>query len=260
MPFEYLLEVEPATRPDLDSVRRQIAVLAPVSDAFLIPDNHLGRATVSSLAVAHEVATIGGRSIACINARDRNLLGLQRDLLTAAAYDVAEILLVAGDTVLNQDTANLTVRRMYEEARSCQDSPLFAGKPPFRIGLTTRVGQPVASWKLGADFLLTQVSFSAEALSRWRQAIRFEGPVLAGVLVLASEAMATRLAGGDFGINVPGALMARLHDDKMAGIETALGMIDELEESRVTDGVHLIPGTRYRELAMQLVLRRTGSR
>src|SRR3712207_3701183 len=84
--FEILCEIEPPTTPDMSIVREQIAVLQPSCDAFLVPDSHLGRATVSSIAVAHEVAYLGGRSVACVNARDRNLLGLRRDLLTAASY------------------------------------------------------------------------------------------------------------------------------------------------------------------------------
>ena len=43
-------EVEPATQPDLMLVRHQIGVLSKVASAFLIPDNHIGRATVSSIA------------------------------------------------------------------------------------------------------------------------------------------------------------------------------------------------------------------
>ena len=52
---------------------------------------------MSSVVVADEVQAMGGRSIACINGRDRNLLGLRRDVLTAAAYGVSEFLLVYGD-------------------------------------------------------------------------------------------------------------------------------------------------------------------
>ena len=63
--FEVICEVEPATQPDLMHVRHQIGVLSRVATAFLIPDNHIGRATVSSIAVAHEVALMGGRAIAC---------------------------------------------------------------------------------------------------------------------------------------------------------------------------------------------------
>ena len=96
-PFEIVCEVEPPTRPDLVHVRHQIGVLGKVASAFLIPDNHIGRATVSSVAVAHEVERMGGRSIACLNARDRNLLGFRRDLLTAAAYGVDQFLFVYGD-------------------------------------------------------------------------------------------------------------------------------------------------------------------
>ena len=40
---------------------------------------------------------MGGRAIACLNARDRNALGFRRDLLTAAAYGVDDFLFVYGD-------------------------------------------------------------------------------------------------------------------------------------------------------------------
>ncbi|MDZ4267117.1 MAG: hypothetical protein U1D00_15720, partial [Mycobacterium sp.] len=46
--FEIICEIEPATRPDLTRVRHQIGVLSAVAAGFLIPDNHIGRATVSS--------------------------------------------------------------------------------------------------------------------------------------------------------------------------------------------------------------------
>jgi 5,10-methylenetetrahydrofolate reductase len=118
-PFELICEIEPPTRPDLKKVRHQIGVLSPVASAFLIPDNHIGRATVSSVAVAHEVEAMGGRSIACLNARDRNLLGFQRDLLTAAAYGVDQFLFVYGDKPQSGGrTSELTVRAMIDEGRS----------------------------------------------------------------------------------------------------------------------------------------------
>ncbi len=76
--FEVVCEIEPATTPDLTRVRHQIGVMTPLASSFLIPDNHIGRATVSSVAVAHEVQAMGGRAVACPNARDRNLLGFER--------------------------------------------------------------------------------------------------------------------------------------------------------------------------------------
>src|SRR5262252_8347714 len=133
--FQVVCEIEPPTRPDLKPVRHQIGVLSRVASAFLIPDNHLGRATVSSIAVAHEVEAMGGRSIACLNSRDRNLLGLRRDLLTAAAYGVDQFLLVHGDEPApGARTSQLKVREMIEEVRA------FPGATPFRAGTVAGLG------------------------------------------------------------------------------------------------------------------------
>src|SRR5438874_649218 len=156
--FEVICEIEPATGPDLTRVRHQIGVLSRTASSFLIPDNHIGRATVSSVAVAHEVALMGGRAIACLNARDRNLLGFRRDLLTAAAYGVDEFLFVYGDRPESGSRSDdLTVRSMIAEARSFVPAGGSANAP--RIGVTTRL-TALPTWKQDADFLFVQVSFS----------------------------------------------------------------------------------------------------
>jgi len=127
-------------------VRHQIGVMSKIASAFLIPDNHIGRATVSSIAVAHEVALMGGRSIACLNARDRNLLGFRRDLLTAAAYGVDEFLFVYGDRPESGTRSDdLTVRSMISEARRFSTGAKPNAKP-FRVGVTTGL-RPLPAWK-----------------------------------------------------------------------------------------------------------------
>src|SRR3954471_2111954 len=132
--FELICEVEPATRPDLVKVRHQVGVLAPVATRFLIPDNHIGRATVSSIAVAREVDLMGGRAIACVNARDRNVLGFRRDLLTASAYGVDQFLFVYGDRPeTGSRSDDLSVRSMIAEARAFSESRGLA-RPALRIG------------------------------------------------------------------------------------------------------------------------------
>ena len=193
-PFEIVCEVEPTTRPDLKHVRHQIGVLGKVASAFLIPDNHLGRATVSSVAVAHEVERMGGRSIACLNARDRNLLGFRRDLLTAAAYGVDQFLFVYGDRpVLGARTGQLTVRSMLRELRTFSEAHERGGGRPFRAGVAAGTG-PLPVWKRDADFLFAQVRFSVDELLEWRAGIEFDGPVYAGVMVVPSVAMARKIS------------------------------------------------------------------
>jgi 5,10-methylenetetrahydrofolate reductase len=250
-PFKVICEIEPATRPDLRRVRHQIGVLTSVSSDFLIPDNHLGRATVSSVAVAHEVEAMGGHSIACLNCRDRNLLGLRRDLLTAAAYGVEEFLCVYGDNPTSgARTSQLTVRAMIEEIHNWgSDRALPTGRP-FRAGVTSRLG-PVPEWKHDADFVFVQVSFSAEALVAWRRSVALTQPVYPGVIVLASAAMADSVAAG-LSVEVPDGLRERLEQDRSAGIEAACQLVLELRDSGAFEGVHLIPVGRYREVAARL--------
>jgi 5,10-methylenetetrahydrofolate reductase len=250
--FGLVCEIEPPTRPDLRHVRHQIGVLAPVARSFLIPDNHVGRATVSSIAVAHEVAAMGGASIACLNSRDRNLLGFRRDMLTAAAYGVGEFLFVHGDKPAAGDrTGELTVRTMIDEARRMSEEPAFDGTPAFRIGVTAGA-RPLPAWKRDADFFFCQVNYSNDALLRWRDLINVSGPVYAGVMVLASAGMARRLAATIPDIDIPDALIAEVSRDPRAGIDAACDQILQLRSSGAFDGVHLVPVSKYREVALRL--------
>jgi methylenetetrahydrofolate reductase (NADPH) len=251
-PFEVICEIEPPTGPDLTHARHQIGVLSPVADAFLIPDNHIGRATVSSIAVAHEVQAMGGNTIACLNSRDRNLLGFRRDLLTAAAYGVSQFLFVYGDKPSSGGrTSDLTVRSMIEEARNCSTDPVFTGVAPWRIGAAASL-RPLPRWKHGADFLFTQVSYSAEAQLRWRDANPADIPVYAGVMVLASTQMARRLAASIPDIDIPRRLIDRVAADKNAGVDAACEQIRQLRDSGAFQGVHLVPVSRYREVSARL--------
>jgi methylenetetrahydrofolate reductase (NADPH) len=253
--FEVICEIEPPTGPDLTHARHQIGVLSPVADAFLIPDNHIGRATVSSIAVAHEVQAMGGNTIACLNSRDRNLLGFRRDLLTAAAYGVSQFLFVHGDKPSSGGrTSDLTVRSMIEEARGCGTDPVFTGVAPWRIGAAASL-RPLPRWKQTADFLFTQVSYSVEAQLRWRDAHPVDLPVYAGVMVLASAGMARRLAAAIPDIDIPARLIDQVAADRTAGVDAAVKQIQRLRASGAFQGVHLVPVTRYREVSARLEAR-----
>jgi methylenetetrahydrofolate reductase (NADPH) len=240
--FEIICEVEPATRPDLTHVRHQIGVLSEVASAFLIPDNHIGRATVSSIAVAHEVEALGGRAVACVNSRDRNLLGFRRDLLTAAAYGVREFLFVRGDEPTVGSRSDLTVRQMLSEARDYPDAS-------FKLGVTVRCGTTVPAWKHDADFWLVQASFDLDKLVAWRRSLDYQGRVFVGALVMASAKMARRIASDLPEIDVPADLIDALETDVDAGVVRALDLVAEARQSGAFDGVHLVPVGRFHQVA-----------
>jgi 5,10-methylenetetrahydrofolate reductase len=248
--FEIICEIEPATRPDLKRVRHQIGVLAPVADAFLVPDNHIGRATVSSVAVAHEVDAMGARAIACLNARDRNVLGMRRDLLTAAAYGVDEFLCVYGDRpAVGARVEQLSVRDMIREVRT------FDAGHPFRVGVATGL-RSIPVWKQEADFCFVQIGFDLDALFAWRDTVEFDGQIYPGVIVLPSAGMARKLGSDIPDVRVPDGVLAQLEHDRRAGVVLACDLVEAIRDHGGFAGVHLITVSRYRETAAELEARR----
>jgi methylenetetrahydrofolate reductase (NADPH) len=143
---------------------------------------------------------------------------------------------------------------MVELARAAATARLFAGARPFRVGAATGL-RPVPAWKRDADFLFAQVSFSIDRLLAWRETFDDALDVYAGVMVVASAAMARRLAVSAPDIDVPDSLVAAVESDPVSGIDAALEMVDAIEASGAFAGVHLVPVSRYREVAARLEAR-----
>ena len=187
-----------------------------------------------------------------MNARDRNLLGFRRDLLTSASYGVDHFLFVYGDPPKEgRRTEDLTVRGMIDEVRSYGSGALFQGYPDFRIGTVAKVGRPLG-WRSRADFLFVQISYSIDRLIRWRESLDFGGRVYAGVLVLASGRMARRVNATIPDIRIPTNVIDKLDADKDYGLDLACEQIAALKASGAFDGIHLVPVGRYRSMASRL--------
>jgi methylenetetrahydrofolate reductase (NADPH) len=247
--FRLVCELDSPVDHDRSRLNGRFRALSPVADAFLIPDNHTGRATVSSLVVAHAVASYGAPAIACLNARDRNLLGLRRDLATAAFLGIDELLLVYGDEPqVGTRAGSLGVRTMLQE---CRD----VGVPSVAVaaGLSA-----LPSWKRDADVIFAQVSWSLDELLRWRDTLDFAGPVIPAVLVVSSAAMALRLGERIPQLRAPDAWIDAVANDPDAGVELACDLVERIRASGAFAGVHLVAGARSRQTAA--VLASTGTR
>jgi 5,10-methylenetetrahydrofolate reductase len=97
-----------------------------------------------------------------------------------------------------------------------------------------------------------QVSFSLEELLAWRETVAFDGPVYAGVMVLASAAMARKLDADIAQIGLPAQWVEAVERDRAAGIELACDLVLRIRDSGAFAGVHLVPVSRYREVAARL--------
>lgn len=89
----------------------------------------------------------------------------------------------------------------------------------------------MATWKQAADFVFVQVGYSVEAFLRWREANPTDLPVYAGVMVLASAGMATRLRASIPDIDIPDELVHRVSDDPAAGVDAACEQIRALRDT-----------------------------
>ena len=71
-------------------------------------------------------------------------------------------------------------------------------------------------------------------------------------MVLPSASMARKLVAAIPEISVPGQWLAVIEHDRAAGVELACNLAAAIAESGAFDGIHLIPGVRYRETAARL--------
>lgn len=188
MTLDVTAELDVPHRPDLAPIGRQLDALAPVAARFLVPDNATARAAVAGLVVAAEVRRHGHETVAVLNARDRNTLGLRRDLLGLLALGVHEVLLLRGDTPDDDaEDGPLSVGAMLREARALAEQH----DARLTIGVVAAPGRDLPGWKRDADVVWLAPTFSLPAVSEWRERhADLTVPVRAGVLVPTGPDMA----------------------------------------------------------------------
>ena len=125
-----------------------------------------------------------------------------------------------------------------------------AGIAP-KIGVTSRL-QSLPTWKADADLLFVQASYRPDALVAWREHVTFSGKVYAGVLVPPSAARARKWSAEIPEIDVPESWIAAVDADPVAGVDLACELVADIAALGGFDGVHLIPGVRYRQTSARL--------
>ena len=115
----------------------------------------------------------------------------------------------------------------------------------------------LVGWKSGASRVFLQVAWSIDELERRRDLLDTDLPVYAGVLVLASAAMARRLGARVPALRPPDQLIDDLEHDGLAGVRHAVGLVAQVAASGAFAGVHLIPGVRSADMASAMATQST---
>jgi methionine synthase I (cobalamin-dependent)/5,10-methylenetetrahydrofolate reductase len=211
-----------------------------------IPDGPRAGARMSALSAAVLVEQQAGmETILHYACRDRNLLGMQSDLLGAHSMGIRNLLLITGDPpqvgdypdatgVFDVDSIGLTnvVTRLNGGFDIGGQS---IGLPTgFHIGVAANPGALDPEEELrrlaykveaGAEFVITQPVFDAGELARFLARVEgFRVPVLAGVAPLESLRHAEFMANELPGVRVPDAVVARMRRAEEQGGAAAEGL------------------------------------
>lgn len=218
-------------------------------DAINIPDGPRASSRISPLVTAQRIqqeALI--EVILHFCCRDRNLIGMQADLLACAACEVRNILFVTGDPpklgnyphasgVFDADSIGMAAvqKRLntgIDLGGQAIDPPTHAvigvGLDPTAIDQAREIDRFRRKVEAGAEFAITQPVFDPEALLRFLDQVEGHGlPILAGVWPLVSYRNALFMKNEVPGVVIPDTVLERMgsvsgrEDQLKIGIEIA---------------------------------------
>jgi methionine synthase / methylenetetrahydrofolate reductase(NADPH) len=216
-------------------------------DFVNIPDGPRATARLSALAASLIVQQQAGiETILHYACRDRNLLGMQSDLLGAHSMGIRNLLIVTGDpprvgdypdatAVYDVDSIGLTnVVARLNAGLDIGEQPI--GQPTaFHIGVALNPGALDLAAELrrfefklkaGAEFAVTQPVFDPAGFAEvLRQIGGTPIPVLAGIMPLESLRHAEFMANEVPGVQVPDAVVERMRHAELEGRAAAEGIL-----------------------------------
>ena len=275
--FVISVEVDPpkgldATK-DLEGARLLKEAGADVID---VGDSPIGRVRMGALAMCFLIQQqVGIETIIHFTTRDRNLMGLQADLIGAHALGVRNILALTGEpprgdypnvtAVFDVDSPGL-VRIIKQFNEGLDLSGKSIGRPAqFLIGCALDMNPETLDRELpklerkleaGAAFFMTQPIYEPETLDRFERRVgKLPVPVLAGVLPLQSFRHAEFLHNEVPGITIPRWVRDRMEAAGSAGREEGLRLSRELLDALLgrIDGAYFMPSFGRYELVAALV-------
>jgi 5,10-methylenetetrahydrofolate reductase len=259
--FVVTCELDPPRGADPEKTLAEARAVASLVDAVNVSDSPQANLRMTPIVAAHLVQSqIGLEAIAHFTCRDRNVLGLQAELLGAHALGVYNILCLHGDPpergdhpeakgIFEVDAVGLArIAKTLNQGKAKSGREL-EGKTNLHVAVAANPGAKdlqretmrfFEKVEAGADFAQTQPVYEIETVETFLNT--FGGkppiPVLYGVLPIRSLEMAERVSKWT---HVPQQLMDDLKEKgREAGLEWSKRIVKDLRALGV-DGVHLYP-------------------
>ena len=264
-------ECGPPRGADVEHFRHKASFLKGYGDAVNVTDNQTAVVRFCSLAACRILMDMGIEPVMQMVTRDMNRIGLQSNVLGAAALGIKNLLCLTGDhqsfgdhpqakNVFDLDSTNLLdcVRVMRDEGKMISGTEL-EGKPAMFIGAAAnpfadpfefRVIRMAKKITAGAQFIQTQCIYDMDRFSKFMETANDMGLtekcyIMAGITPLKSVGMANYMKKFVPGLLVPDEYITRLKGvpkDKQAqeGIKIAQEQIQQCLEMKGIAGIHLM--------------------
>jgi len=260
--FVVTTEVGPPKGVDIEEMKKNAELLRGKVDAANLTDQQSSVMRLGSLAGSHLVKQWGLEPVFQATCRDRNRLALQSDFLNAYVLGIENALCLTGDhvslgdhpdakPVFDLDSVSLLQAIRQLEQGSDLGGKELKGSPRFFLGSSVTPGaDPMEPQvlkmekkvKAGAEFFQTQAMYEPRQFEEFIKCVKhLNVPVLVGIVLLRSAAMARFMNKNVAGIHVPGALieeMDKAENKAGKGIEIAARLINDMRG--MCQGVHIM--------------------
>jgi len=264
--FVVTCEVGPPKGIEIKGLLDELEPLRNKVDAFNVTDLQSSVLRVGSMATCRLLKDKALEPIMQLTCRDRNRLGLQSDVLSAAVLGIENLLCLTGDhpklgdhpdamPVFDLDSVQLLLA--IKELMSGKDMAgnELAGQPPqFYLGAVVNPGADPLEPQIikmakkvaaGAEFFQTQAVYEVDKFALFCEKVKhLNVPVMAGLVFLKSPAMAKFMNANVAGIHVPDEIideLAAVPKEKRVekSMEISARLIRELKD--LCQGIHIMP-------------------
>lgn len=279
--FVVSIELDPPAGTDPENVLNAAEQLNNAGiDAINIADGPRATARMSPLSLALLIQNRAPKVEPIIHfcCRDRNLIGMQSDLIGTFALGLFNVLLITGDppkmgdypfatAVFDVDSIGLVkIARNLNRGLDLAGNPI-KGQTSFYIGVGANPGamdldEEVRRFEkkveAGAQYAMTQPVYEVALLERFLKRIEpFRIPILVGILPLSSYRNAEFLHNEVPGMQVPAEIRKRMRqaDTKEAARNEGITIAKEaLKETRhMVEGVYIMPPFGRVDAALQVL-------
>ena len=250
---------------ETEKLMEELEPLRDKVDAFNVTDLQSSVLRVGSLAMCRLLREKGLEPIMQLTCRDRNRLDLQSDVLRAAVLGIENLLCLTGDhpklgdhpeamPVFDLDSVQLlSAIKGLMNGKDMAGNDLEGKPPEFCLGAAVNPGADPLEPQImkmekkieaGAEFFQTQAVYEVDKFAVFCEKIKhLKAPVMAGIVLLKSPAMAKFMNANVAGIYVPDEIideLAAVPKEKRVekSLEISARLIKQLKD--LCQGVHIM--------------------